>query len=292
MTPLFSRFATLTDDFPPQTLLAFAGAALVGACAAEEESYVMLWPALPGPYEPLLVLDWTVLALAVTADGRRLVLAGRGAKAETAGFLHVTLLDLERSRRADLVTAGDRLALGTLDPIVTWSADGRLAAVSGVESSGEQLTLLFEADATPMRRWMVTGLGTRWHDGRLVLLEPHGVGTWGPEDGLFFEGDAPPKRSPGGRWALTIDPRGLLLTGDGVERVIPVDESHLEPVAWVKDEAVVLGYDAPFWLELATGELSPLVPEGHRFLALDHTGTTLVVENGDALLLSRLALNS
>ncbi len=277
MKPLIERLAPLTDEFTAEGFSAcFSGESLVGAIDAEERSYVMLWPRLPGGYEPLLELDWRVQVVAAAPSGSLVALAGCGAAGSAqASRLHVTLLDLAHSRRADLVTGDDGVeAAGPL--LVSWSTDGALLCVTGAAVAGEGLSLVFEPQSMPLRRWMLTGVGTRWLPDGLVLLEAHGCSVWQPSSGTTFLGDAPSHRSPSGGWTAQVVSSGLAFSGGGATRELALDAAHCEPVAWLGDEAVLLGRSDTLRLDLTTFELLPLVAPDAVLLAFHpHTRTFL-----------------
>lgn len=285
--PPVARLVPLTEDFPASTALAFVGAELFGACAGEGESYVMRWPALPGPYEPLIVLANEAVAIGGTPAPSRVLVVTRDRQSR----LGATLLDLDASRKAELVAAGD-LLVGDVEPLVLASPDGRLLSISGARVAGgtDRLTLVFEVagDADEPRRWMLTGFGTRWHEGRLLLLQEHGVSAWTPADGAAYLGDAPPHVSPDGAWACSITDTGLSIRGrDGLDRTIELEEAARELAGWLGPRPVLGRADAVV-LDPATLEVEPLAPAGHGFRAASPDGRTFIVDDGSALFVARL----
>jgi len=273
--------ARLTDDFPAATALAFVGGQLTGACAGEDESYVMRWPTLPGAYEPLLVLPGEAVAVGGGRKGARMIVVTRHANDRLA----VTWLDVERSRKADLVTPGD-LRLGVDAPLVLVSPDDRVVTVSGAKASGseELLTLAFEVSPEPQRRWVLTGFATRWHEGRLVLLEPHGTSAWSPDAGTAFLGDAPPHLSPEGRWAVSITETGIDVRGsvDAIARSVALEESQRAVTAWLGERPVLGDRDAVV-LDPVTLESRPLGPAGRTLRVISDDGAWAVFDDGEAL---------
>ncbi len=280
--PLLSGpLARLTDDFPAATALAFVGGQLTGACAGEGESYVMRWPRLPGPYEPLLVLPGAAVAVGGCRKAARMVVVTRHADDQLA----VTWLDVDRSRRAQLVTPGE-LRLGVDAPLVRVSPDDRVVTVSGAKAAGsaELLTLAFEVSPEPQRRWVLTGFATRWHEGRLVLLEPHGTSAWAPDAGTEFLGDAPPHLSPDGRWAVSVTETGIDVRGtvDKVARSVALEEPRRAVTAWLGD-LPVLGDEDALVLDPVTLETRPVGPPGRTLRAVSDDGGWAVFDDGEGL---------
>lgn len=285
-SPVVAILQRVTEEFGSQTAVSFAGEALVGACAGDGESYVMRWPALPGPYEPLIVLAGRVVEVGASPDGARLVVAASHGDAASGGPLSLTMLDLAGSRRADLVNPGDGLVLTAARPTLTWSPDGRFAAVAGAQAEGRegQLTLVFEVGSDTPHRWMLSGYGTRWHEGRLLLLEAHGVSAWAHDLGTEFLGDAPPRVSPDGAWEVVVVEDGLEVRGpDAVERRVALDGEHRELVAWLRPGHAILGLADPLVLELSTLGTRPLVAPGHVFRAVSPDGGRVVVQDDEWL---------
>ncbi len=277
----------ITEDFPASTAVTYVGGVLVGACAGEAESYVMRWPALPGPYEPLLVLPGEAVALGGTRRSSTMVVLTR----HEEDRLGVTWLDVDRGRRAELVTPGD-LRLAVESPPVMPSPDDRWVAIAGVRATtDEPITLVFELSPEPRHRWMLTGFATRWHDGRLILLEPHGASAWTPGVGTEFLGDAPPQLSPDGRWAIALTEQGLDVksTTDAIVRSVAIDEAHRVVAGWC-GERPVLGDRDPLLLSPATLDLEPLWAAGHVLRALSDDGTRAIVDDGEWLYAAPLAV--
>jgi hypothetical protein len=280
-----SRLRPLTDDFGLDLAVAFAGEVLVGACPGDGESYVMRWPEVGGPYEPLIVLPGRSSGVGVSPDGRYVAVTG-----VHGGAAFVTLLDLEAGRRGDLVQGDEGLTLGEFRPLVQWSPDGRLLCVSGPTGpQGETVTLVFDVLSDDPHRWMLTGYGTRWHEGRLLLLESHGVSAWEPGRGTEYLGDAPPRISPDGRWRVQVTETGLSVEGaDGVERKVVLDESHREVMAFLGNERVVVGADTPRVLTLATLDVRPVSTPDHPFVAASGSGRVVLLEGRAGLVVSEV----
>ena len=286
MSALVTRVQPLTDDFGTDLAVAFAGGLLFGACPGEGESYVMRWPDLRGPYEPLIVLPGRSSAIGVSPDGCYVAVTGTH-----RGALFVTLLDLEEGRRGDLVQGDDGLKSDRFRPLVQWSPDGRLLCVSGATGpQGETVTLVFDVVSDEPRRWMLSGYGTRWHEQRLLLLESHGVSAWTAGLGTEYLGDAPPRVSPDGKWRLRVTETGLTVEGaDGLERAVLFDEPHREVMAFLGAGRVVVGADEPRVLDLATLEHSPLSAPPRPFVAMSAPGRTVVLEGADGLVVGDVA---
>jgi hypothetical protein len=260
-TPLVTNPQRISGDFDASLIVTWVDGALVGAFFEEGQSYLMRWSSPEQPYEPLVAVGWRVAQLA-GAPQRSRVVAVVGEPSETRHPVGVFVLDFEKQVRAELVDPETGLMVSADGAQLVWSPDGRHIAIGNVSVKDDpaSLTVVFVLDAGEERRWLLSGVATRWDADGLVLLREHGCTRWTPETGDTFVGDAPPLRSSDGTFSVIRHDAALEIRGaDAIERRYERAGDDLEVLGWIGPDKLLVGSADPVVLALDTLETQPLV---------------------------------
>jgi hypothetical protein len=287
-TPLITKLQPVSDEFDASLIATWVEGALVGAFEEDGKSYLMRWTAPGTPYEPLFLIGWRVAQLAGAPVRPRMlaVIAQPGQDRKPFGAF---VLDFDRQERAELVDPETGLLVSADGATIVWSPDGRHVAIGNVSVADDTspMTLLFDLDADEERRWLLSGIATRWDADGLVLLREHGCARWTPEEGDTFLGDAPPIRSPDGKFALILHEAAIEIRGaDGIERRFERPGEELDIVGWIGPDKLLIGVANPVVLELSTLETQPLVdaPGGpFAFVEATPDGKRLALTNAQGV---------